>query len=319
MIFAAMGASLACAQSLIAYYPFNGDAKDNVGSKNGTVYGATLTTDQNGNANSAYSFDGLSSYIEVPGFPDLTGTSFTISMLVYPRSSGQSSYDAGTGGTFICRNTSATYAGYSMGMSNYGTDNNKVKWWNKGYNDVYSGTALQMNTWYCVTLVFKYNGNNNNEVTYYINGNYDNSKSGIADIVTPTSELAFGKKSFITGYFDGKIDEVKVWNYALTSNEVKSNASCAGSNGISEVQNSYNYNAYPNPIVSGENFNIVTPTWSVNSIRLYNAVGEQITTPSFIRKNNGSIQMSTVDLPNGVYFIELVGADTKSTVKLIVL
>jgi hypothetical protein len=50
---------------LIASYPFNGNANDESGNGNiGTVNGATLTTDRFGKANSAYSFDGVSSYIQ---------------------------------------------------------------------------------------------------------------------------------------------------------------------------------------------------------------------------------------------------------------
>ena len=46
---------------LVAYYPFNGNANDESGhGNNGTVYGATLTADRFGRANSAYSFDRLS-------------------------------------------------------------------------------------------------------------------------------------------------------------------------------------------------------------------------------------------------------------------
>lgn len=42
-----------------AYYPFNGNANDASGNgHNGTVTGATLTTDKSGVANRAYSFDG---------------------------------------------------------------------------------------------------------------------------------------------------------------------------------------------------------------------------------------------------------------------
>ena len=47
-------------QGLVAYYPFNGNAND------GTVHGATLTEDRFGNANSAYSFDGVDDYISIP-------------------------------------------------------------------------------------------------------------------------------------------------------------------------------------------------------------------------------------------------------------
>ena len=51
---------------LVGYWPFNGNANDVSGNgNNGTVNGATLTNDRNGNANSAYSFDGTTNYIEV--------------------------------------------------------------------------------------------------------------------------------------------------------------------------------------------------------------------------------------------------------------
>ena len=50
----------------MAYYPFNGNSIDESGNGNdGTVNGATLTIDRFGNANGAYSFDGVNDYIEV--------------------------------------------------------------------------------------------------------------------------------------------------------------------------------------------------------------------------------------------------------------
>ena len=46
---------------LVAYYPFNGNADDESGNgNNGTAEGATLTTDRNGNAGSAFNFNGSS-------------------------------------------------------------------------------------------------------------------------------------------------------------------------------------------------------------------------------------------------------------------
>ena len=49
---------------LVGYWPFNGNANDESGNgNNGTVNGATLTTDRFGNSNSAYSFDGINDYI----------------------------------------------------------------------------------------------------------------------------------------------------------------------------------------------------------------------------------------------------------------
>jgi len=52
---------------LVACYPFNGNANDESGNgNNGIVYGATLTNDRFNNQNSAYLFNGLSNWIKVP-------------------------------------------------------------------------------------------------------------------------------------------------------------------------------------------------------------------------------------------------------------
>ncbi|MBS1501762.1 MAG: Ig-like domain-containing protein, partial [Bacteroidetes bacterium] len=70
---------------LIAYYAFNNNAVDSSGNNNnGTVYNAVSTTDRFGNANSAYQFDGTSSYITVPDNQALrlSHTDFTINYWV---------------------------------------------------------------------------------------------------------------------------------------------------------------------------------------------------------------------------------------------
>ena len=52
--------------TLIAYYPFSGNANDESGNDNhGTVHGAILTEDRLGNANNAYYFDGVDDYIDI--------------------------------------------------------------------------------------------------------------------------------------------------------------------------------------------------------------------------------------------------------------
>ena len=50
---------------LVAYYPFNGDAKDYSGNNNhGVVDGPVLTTDRFGQDNSAFRFDGIKAMVE---------------------------------------------------------------------------------------------------------------------------------------------------------------------------------------------------------------------------------------------------------------
>ena len=53
-------------QGLVGWWKFSGDATDSSGNGNdGTVNGATLTTDRHGQANRAYSFDGVNDYISM--------------------------------------------------------------------------------------------------------------------------------------------------------------------------------------------------------------------------------------------------------------
>ena len=68
---------------LVGWWPFNGNANDESGNgNNGTVNGATLTTDRFGNLNKAYSFDGNDN-IEIDNWNSIQGNSnFSVSCWV---------------------------------------------------------------------------------------------------------------------------------------------------------------------------------------------------------------------------------------------
>jgi hypothetical protein len=66
---------------LVADYEFSGNANDaSVSANDGVVHDATLTTDRFGNSNSAYQFNGSSSYIELPDTAVFNSSSYTVSM-----------------------------------------------------------------------------------------------------------------------------------------------------------------------------------------------------------------------------------------------
>ena len=55
------------ANGLVGWWPFNGNANDESGNNNnGTVNGATLTSDRFGNQGSAFGFDGVNDNITIP-------------------------------------------------------------------------------------------------------------------------------------------------------------------------------------------------------------------------------------------------------------
>jgi len=65
---------------LVAYYPFNSNSLDESGNNNnGTVNGATLTSDRFGKPNSAYKFDGVNDYISIKNSDSLNPANITIS------------------------------------------------------------------------------------------------------------------------------------------------------------------------------------------------------------------------------------------------
>ncbi len=69
---------------LVAYYPFSRNADDASGNgHDGTVYWATLTTDRLGSPNSAYSFDGVDDYVNVPYSGDFQSADFTLAAWMY--------------------------------------------------------------------------------------------------------------------------------------------------------------------------------------------------------------------------------------------
>ena len=70
--------------SLVAWYPFSGNANDSSGSGNdGTVFGATLAQDRFGNTDDAYLFDGINDYIFVDDAETLTPANQKLSISVW--------------------------------------------------------------------------------------------------------------------------------------------------------------------------------------------------------------------------------------------
>ena len=191
---------------LVAYYPFSGDASDASGNgHDGTVYGATLTTDKNGNNNSAYNFDGVDDYI------DLTITPYpssTVSFWVFLNSVGvQYFLELGALSAKIRNRVAIDASGYLGHAYNDDAGN----WY-----PVTSSYQLQPNQWYFITSIIE-SGNQK----LYLNGNLllSNTYSGTPSLDVYDSYIGknYGTNEYVT---DGIIDEVRIYNRSLTDQEV---------------------------------------------------------------------------------------------------
>jgi len=197
---------------LVAYYPFNGNANDESGNgNNGTVYGATLTTDRFGNANSAYSFDGNNDYIDCGNGSTINiSGSFSISSWCY-YSSGYSilGKEGGNGSN----------NGYYLWINPV---DKKVHFgFNKDQSEIISLSQIEINKW--VHIVGTWDSSSK-RISIYINSILDNVNILSGNPLPHSNPLYLGYTSapWATEFsFIGKIDDIRIYNRAISASEIQ--------------------------------------------------------------------------------------------------
>ncbi|MBC3758159.1 LamG domain-containing protein [Hyunsoonleella sp. SJ7] len=204
---------------LIAHYPFNGNANDESGnSNNGIVNGATLTTDRHGNPNSAYTFDGVNDFIQVPSsnHNSLGGSDFTIS--VWFKSS-----TADEGVIWNKRNTSSCSqaSGPTIGLSQTSqASGNLLQYRVRSSNDylLNSKEAVNDGKWHNAVLL-----RDGGRLSFYLDGQLEAEETISAGIdFSTTLDLYIGRTVYCSGnYFEGDIDDFRIYGKALSQNEIQ--------------------------------------------------------------------------------------------------
>ena len=200
-------------RGLVAYYPFNGNAKDVSGNGyNGVVNGATLAMDRFGVANQAYSFNGTSAYITsaVVNLP-VADSSRSISIWIQGDSSISAMAAIGYGNGVVASNMfyinhfkTAAY------LSNIGTgvDVGFGFWGNNTLIDenwhhivvTYSKRDSTISLWIDGARIIQVQRKLNTQITNLLNiGVWQNAR-----------------------YWKGKLDDIRIYSRALSLNEIGS-------------------------------------------------------------------------------------------------
>lgn len=200
---------------LVGWWKLNGNPNSDVGAYNGTVVGATPTTGQNGQANSAYSFNGTNAYISIPaGFADFSG-GLTVSVWANPSASNNYARFMDFGNGQQNNNILFTRSGTSAN-----TELDVVNGTNPSYlASIISTTNPIVNSqWKLYTATIAPSG----AITLYANGASIQSSTGasLPAIVTRTSNY-IGRSNWPgDAYYAGALDDLRVYNRALSGSEV---------------------------------------------------------------------------------------------------
>jgi prefoldin subunit 5 len=199
---------------LVAYYPFSGNAGDSSGNGNhGTVNGATLTADRFGTLNSAYSF--TSNTISVPYKPYLSFSDtkkFSVSIWVYTGVSNRTTHYIGMRQPGSQAQFWQLYAAPNAPTTGIAFQS----FTNGNINGVYAqNQQIPINNWTSLIGTFE-----NGIWKLFINGVLiQSATSTIAfnnDVNTP---LTIGNSGNFEP-FNGRLDDVRIYNKALTQAEI---------------------------------------------------------------------------------------------------
>src|SRR5438445_655734 len=213
----AYGTTLAAASGLLAAYAFNegtGTTTADASGKGhtGTLNGATWTT--SGRYGKALSFNGSTGYLDLGNAADLQITgSMTVSAWIYatanPADDGQ--IVAKSDGSGWQLKTSPDTGPQTFGVAISPSNTQR-----------YSKTVRQLNTWYHVAGVYDAAARTLN---IYVNGVLDN---GVLVGTVPASQANAANERVTVGrrtggfYFQGSIDEVRLYGRALSQAEIQS-------------------------------------------------------------------------------------------------
>jgi hypothetical protein len=201
-------------QGLVGFWPFCGNANDESGNGNdGTVNGATLTEDRFGNAEAAYDFDGEFDYISISASPSLSITGNISVSLWFKRDSMELS------GLLLDRDICGVASDWSLGYEN---GNCWIRVADPSMDYLLISNIDQLDIWN--NLIFTKDGN---QFKVFLNGVLSTEMTINSNpFVNDNQSIFVGEQvcqpnSINSPNFDGKIDDIGIWNRALTLEEVQ--------------------------------------------------------------------------------------------------
>jgi len=222
---------------LKAYYPFSGNANDVSGNNNNPVFNnAALTSDRLGNPNSAYHFNGIDNYMKILNSPTLNmANKMSIAVWVKPTGfyTGQCYNNMMVmkgDGDYLPGNYYLRYADAYTGCTSPNPANEMF------YSPIASTPIVQLNQWYSVIIT-----SDGTTDKIYVNCQLKNTVPAAASSFTNGYDLYLGhmNNAQFPYWLNADLDEVRIYDRALTQDEVNILGGCASGTPVSGIINSY--------------------------------------------------------------------------------
>ncbi len=296
---------------LVGWWPFNGNANDeSLNGNNGIVNGATLTQNRFGESNKAYYFNGAS-FIDC-GSSDQMAMTNNLTLSCW----GKTTYQFSN----LC--IAGRWSNVSFDPAPFGTPEYCIVFNNTDVSScivistppneyVSAPITYYDNQWHQFTMT--YDGAINK---IFIDGNLasqGNFSGNIQSFVNKFVVGTYGLGGFpdLPNSWIGDIDDVGLWNRALTEEEITSLYSVSPL-GINEDLQSNLFSVFPNPAQNVINVNLDAKHLG-SVFTIYDSIGKAVKTGK-INSVNTAIELN--NLSGGIYTFS-VGENKKQTFKVI--
>ncbi len=279
-------------KGLVAYYPFDGNAKDHSG--NGydlTVTGAVLTTDRDSAAGKAYAFNGISNKMDGTGLN--FGGSKTLSISAWFKTSptGLAFFLAGNGASFAAFTEDGPYAGLAISVPATNSAVGKIvagKW--NHLAGLYDGDSIKV----------------------YINGQAAGTTFHHGSNIYGSTPLTVGYYS--SSFWSGSLDDIYLYNRLLSLDEIKTlyEGTNLVTGGLAQEDANRSMTISPNPVNRSFWMDKSEGT-EVSSLSISDMLGQTVKTFQV----SGEAQWNVEELPRGTYFVKAQVGDRIFSSKII--
>ncbi len=277
---------------LVAYYKFDGNFADSSGNNNnGFNVGSQFGNDRKGQPNKAATFNGTSSYVLVAASKSLNSIKNNISASMWVYVNDWFTWAEFKYAPLFCKSQLNNTTQYRFTLLDNAFD---VISNGKKFYRLTPTSTLNKGTWYHVAIISK-----NDSCSFYVNGVFVQSTHNEAPYPSDTTQpLEIGRDyAGSIDYFNGTMDELRLYNRTLTSTEILNLYNGPNTSIIKTSLSKQNFNIFPNPSTGIINFEI--NDFEVSKVEIINSFG------AIIYSNKFSETIDLKYISKGIYFIKL--------------